>query len=193
MLPPVIPSVRSRSSGRRRLDARPALRVRQQHILNRFGQNGIQRRQHRLGQLVAHRVGVGAANSECGVCKPNTVIVCSARVTQAGRQDARVGQRMAVGLARQWIWHLPGGRPRICGIQLGPGLVDVERPGERLFGRDAVVAQPGQPAQHHVHLDLRARGQWRRRCSPSRPASTAGVTPASTNRARIRCSSSPLR
>ncbi|GAB7142946.1 hypothetical protein LRC484719_15340 [Mycobacterium riyadhense] len=39
--------------GGRRLDAGPALRIGADYILNRFGQNGIQRCQYQLGQLVA--------------------------------------------------------------------------------------------------------------------------------------------
>ena len=69
---------------------------------------------------------------------------------------------MAVGLAGQRIGQLSGGRSRVGRIQLGPRFVDVERAGKRLLGCDVVVAQPGQPPQHHVDLDLRTLGQRRR-------------------------------
>lgn len=35
----------------------------------------------------------------------------------------------------------------------------MERSGERLFSCDGLVAQPGQPAQHHIDLDLRPGGR----------------------------------
>ncbi len=86
----------------RRLDAWPALRVAHQHVLNRFGQNGIQRCKHRLGQLVARDGGVALKQRVRGVQAEHRHGL-RARVAQPGRQDAGIGQRMAVRLARQRI------------------------------------------------------------------------------------------
>ena len=43
--------------GRLRLDAQPALRVLHQDVVNRFGQDRVQRRQHRGGEGVAQALG----------------------------------------------------------------------------------------------------------------------------------------
>lgn len=48
-------------------------------------------------------------------------------------------------------------------VQLGQRLVDVERAAECLLRRDRAVAQPGEPAQHQIDLDLRALDEWRGR------------------------------
>ena len=99
---------------------------------------------------------------------------------QVGRQDRRVGERVAVDLARQRVGQGPGRRRGVGRLELGVALVDVERARE---GPRRVVpaAQAGQPVEHHVDLHLRALGRRVRRRGPPRSrSSTAGATPART-------------
>ena len=151
----------------RGLDARPAVGVGQQGLLNGFSQNGIQRRKHRLGECVAsgpeHRV--WRVQTEYGQGR-------GARIAQRRRQDGRVGQRVAVDLARKRIrQRIPGG-PVMSRVELCPGLVHVERATERLLGCDIAVAQTRQSPQHHVDFDLSARrGGW---CGVSQQAGQCG-------------------
>ena len=72
-------------------------------------------------------------------------------------QDGRVGQRVAVDLARQRIGNPACRRGVVGGVELRQRLVDVEGAAESLFGRDGLVAEPGQALQHQVHLHLGAR------------------------------------
>jgi hypothetical protein len=68
-------------------------------------------------------------------------------------EDARVGQRVAVDLERDDVGQRPGGRLRVRGVELGGGLVDVQGAGEG-HRRVRARAQPGQPVEHHVDLQL---------------------------------------
>ena len=58
-------------------------------------------------------------SSECGVCRPNTVNVCAPDVAQLRRQDARIGQRVAIDFARQGIWDVAPGGARVRGYPTG--------------------------------------------------------------------------
>ena len=76
------------------LDARPAVRVGHQHVPDGFGQNRIQRREHRIGQSRPHVVGVGSIIRSCGACRPNTVRVCA--------PEARSCSDRIVGSVSEW-------------------------------------------------------------------------------------------
>ena len=92
---------------------------------------------------------------------------------------------MAVDLARDEVGHRAGGGDGVRALQLAEALVDVEGPGEGGTGVDPLVAQPRQPGQEHVDLELRALG---RRLGLDRPGAgaasswlrTAGARPDST-------------
>ena len=96
-----------------------------------------------------------------------------------------------------------GGLPRSAAASCGCSLVDVERPGERLARVDRGVAQPRQPRQQHVELELRALrrrlgrrlAQQRGRAPPARRSrarrarARAAARPSGPRRARRRCRS----
>ena len=92
-----------------------------------------------------------------------------ARRLQLGAEDARVGQRVAVDLARHDLGHRPGRRLRAGALELGVALVDVEGAGEGVGRVDGAVAQPRQPREQEVDLQLRALG----RCARGRLAPQA--------------------
>ena len=94
------------------------------------------------------------SNSRAGVCSANSVSVWA---RHAGPEDARVGQRVAVDLARQRRRE-----PAVTGLVVG-GL-ELRRsvsltwkvPANASSGAHGAVAQPRQPRQQHVDLQLRA-------------------------------------
>ena len=75
----------------------------------------------------------GRARTAGRACAARTASACGRRTP--GAEDGRVGQRVAVDLARQQRRHAAGGASRVRGLELRVALVDVERAGERLLGR----------------------------------------------------------
>ena len=123
------------------LDTRPAVGVGHHDFLDRFGQNRIQRCQHRVGEPAPHALGIGGLQFMRYV-QPEHRQGRRPGVAQFGRQDARVGQRVAVDLTRQRRGHLTGYGGRVGGVQLRPRLVDVEGAAEGLLARDGGILQP---------------------------------------------------
>ena len=78
----------------------------------------------------------------------------------------------------------PPAADRVGPVELRHGLVDVERARERGLGRDAVVAQPREPAQQHVDLDLRALGRLAALGVAAPPASSRRVEHGRTDAAQ---------
>ena len=160
MLPPGRPRSCSRSTGVRDLQARAPVRPAQQHVLDRLGQHRVQRPQ-RGGERrsFTRRASLSPRNSRAGRCSPNRVRVCASPAAQLGPEDRAVGEAVAVDLARR-----PGRAPRPAAAAAYAScswlkrLVDVEGPGERGRGVDPLVAQPRQPRQQHVDLELRPLG-----------------------------------
>ncbi len=107
-------------------------------------------------------------NRSTGVCRPNRVSVWYPAARSSLAEDRRVGERVAVDLAGQRIGHPPG-----CGLGvrlLKPrvALPEVQRPGEGHLGVQA-GAQPRQPADHHVDLDLATHRRGRSRLAAQQP------------------------
>ena len=84
MLPAVMPQRLLQVEGGLRLDAGFAVCVGHHYLLNRLGQNRIQRREYRLGQSGRITSGSLPDSRECGVCRPNTVSVCAPESRSAG-------------------------------------------------------------------------------------------------------------
>ena len=169
------------------LDARPAVRVVHQHVLNGFGENGIQRRQHRIGQLGPHGVGVGIGDQIMrGVQTEHRERLCAGAPQLLG-QDRRVAQRVAVDLARQRVGHPARAARSYAASSWLKCLVDVERAAESLFGSDGFVAQSRQSAQHQVDLDLSAR-RLRRLRFTEQPRQHGGGDAGQHRPRWIRCS-----
>ncbi len=79
--------------------------------------------------------------------------------SESPAEDRVVGKRVAVHLAGRGGGDVPGGCLQVGGVESRVSLVDVERAREclpRLYG---AVAQPGQPGNHHVDLQLGSLGQ----------------------------------
>src|SRR5690606_10329529 len=74
---------------------------------------------------------------------------------QLGREDARIGEGVAVDLCRYRLRGAAVCRGVVCGLQLTVGFVDVERAAECGGGVDGGVAQAGEPTEYEVHLHLR--------------------------------------
>ena len=178
MLPRGSASSSSRSSGV--LASRQTLAVRraQQAVLDRLGQHGVERPQ-RGGERLAVRAARSRSNRRAGVCRANSVSVWA---VQAGPEDARIGQRVAVDLAR----HRRSGtraalRLRERRLELRVGLVDVERPGERVLGRHAPLSRRrGSRLSSMFTFSCAPSGASAAGGEPSRRSSTAGAQPAMT-------------
>ena len=89
------------------LEARLAVRPAQQAVLDRLGEHRVERPQRGL-QRLASPPPVPCSNSRAGVCSANSVSVCGGR---RRAEDARVGQRVAVDLARQRRRHAAARSP----------------------------------------------------------------------------------
>jgi hypothetical protein len=152
------------------LDARRPVGRAQDAVLDRLGEHAVERAQRRRERRVARAVVVAGEQPRRHVQAEQRQRLRAARA-QVGPEDARVGQRVAVDLARRQVGDRPGARLEVRALELRRGLVDVEGPGERLLGRDRAVAQTRQAAQQQVDLQLRAlrRDRARRR----RPAAQA--------------------
>ena len=164
MLPPGRPSSASRSSGRARLDARAALGV-APHAVERSARRA--RCPARRGWPRSARSRApswSAANSRVGRCSAKHVSVCAPARLQLGPEDARVGERVAVDLARH---DARAARPAAACARARSSwrvaLVDVEGAGEGVGRVDGAVAQPRQPREQQVDLQLRALGRRARR------------------------------
>jgi hypothetical protein len=109
----------------------------------------------------------------------------------AGRDDRRVGERVAVELGGRRVGQRAAGRRRVRGLEVAHVLVEAERAGERVLRADA-RAQRGQPVEQQVDLRLAA-GRDLRHGRPRSCARTAGATFASTWPADTVCSPSASR
>ena len=77
---------------------------------------------------------------------------CPGGPAQLGAEDRRIGQRVAVELARRQRRDPPGRSLAVGALELGVALVDVKRAGERLLGRERAVAGPRQAAHERGFL-----------------------------------------
>ena len=82
---------------------------------------------------------------------------------QLGSEDARVGKRVAVDLARHDVGQRARRGLRAGALELVVALVDVEGAGEGVGRVDGGVAQPRQAREQQVDLQLRALGRRARR------------------------------
>ena len=107
------------------------------------------------------------------------------RLAQLGPEDRGIGQRVAVDLARRQLGHLPALRLRVGDRELRRGLVDVERPRERLARVDRRRrAAAAAASSSMLSLSCAPSGAGSSGAgSPSSRASTAGAALASTWRA----------
>lgn len=141
-----------------RLDARLPVRVAGQAVGDRLLQVRVEFGECRREQFGAGRRVVGGEEPGGGVQTEE-----SEGLTAAGGQvraeDRRVGQRVAVDLGRRGGGQPPRRRVPVGVCELPVPLGDVERPGEGLARVDGAVAEPGQPGEQHVHLQLRALGR----------------------------------
>ena len=85
--------------------------------------------------------------------------VCAPAARSSGPRIGRVGQRVAVDLARRQRGELAALGLLVGGLELRRALVDVEGARERLARVDVRVAQPRQPRQQQVELQLRPLGR----------------------------------
>ena len=175
--------------GRARLDARRAVRRLVHAVGDRLGEHRVERAHRGVEQRRARGIPIRSGDEPM-------------RHLQAEQRE-RLGARRRAARARGSTGRSASGsrsrpeagsgcrRPTPCAYAASScdhGLVDVERAGERGLGRDAVVAQPREPPQQHVDLDLRALGRSASAAAAaaraSSRASTAGPTPLSTSRPR---------
>ena len=100
MLPPGMPQLALEVERRLRLDAGLAVASRQQAVGDRLGEHGVERAQRRRRAAPRARRRCRRANSRAGVCRPKRVSVCAPAACSSGPEDRRVGERVAVDLAR---------------------------------------------------------------------------------------------
>src|SRR5437870_8343370 len=73
--------------------------------------------------------------------------------SEFGRENAIVGKRVAIHLARRLFRQLASRSPIITGIHLVVAFVAMEGPAKRLRRRTFFRLQPGQSTQKHVYLE----------------------------------------
>ena len=148
----------------------------EQAVLDRLVQHAVERAPRsrlavgqRAGRVVAEQPGRHVQAEQRQRLRPGR--------PQVRAEDRRVGQRVAVDLARRQVGHGPGRGLAVGALQLLVALVDVERAGERLLGRHRRDRAAGQPRQQHVDLDLGAlRAGAARRAPRAVGRSTVGAT-----------------
>ena len=160
MLPPGRPRSASSSTRGAGLEAVGAVAVAQQHVLDGFGQHRVERVEGaRQRQVLGGVVLLGGATEQpCREVQAEQGQRLRVRGRELGAEDRAVGQAVAVDLARRQLRHAPGCRGGIRVLELGVALVDVEGAGERAGRVGRGVAQPGQPREQHVDLELRTLG-----------------------------------
>ena len=150
---------------RQRLEARRPVGGAQQAVLERLGQRRVERAERGvdgapLGAVVGEQPRRHVQPEQRERLRP--------RRPQLVRQDARIGQRVAVDLARRHGRDATGAGLGVGGRQLLIALVDVERPRERFLRAGSRHAR--QALEQHVDLELGSLRGLARRGLAEQPA-----------------------
>ena len=143
-----------------RLDARMPVPVAQHAVLDRLREDAVERGDRRLERGRARLLRIGHEQPRGHVQREHRQRV-DPGLAQRGPEDARIGERVTVRLAR---WRLGDRATRgfaVRALELRGALVDVERPRERAHRIDLAIPQRGQAREEQVDLQLRALGRRR--------------------------------
>ena len=115
------------------LEARRAVAVAEDAVGDRLREHAVERAQCRRERALARAARVGGEQPRGHVQREQRQRV-RAGGAQLRAEDARVGERVAVALARRQLGDRAGGRLLVGALQLRGRLVDMEGAGERALG-----------------------------------------------------------